>query len=103
MSVGGIWGSSVLCEFLVRFCVGIRVRLVICLCGVVLGVFLCSVRVLVRFCLFLVVFYLVLLMCRIVCMWFETICVCIWAVLALMVSCVVVSGGVFMLVVQSLL
>ena len=32
-------------------------------------------------------------------MWFETICVCIWAVLAFMVSCVVVSGGVSMLVV----
>ena len=34
-----------------------RVGLVICLCGFVLEVFLCSVGVLVRLCLFLVVFY----------------------------------------------
>ena len=36
-----------------------RVGLVICLCGIVLGVFLCSVGALVRLCLLLVMFCLV--------------------------------------------
>ena len=42
------------CDFVY---LGIRVGLVICLCGVVLGVFLCNEGVLVQSCLFLVVFY----------------------------------------------
>ena len=54
--VCGIGDSTVLGVFLVWFCVGIRVGLVICLCVFVLGVFLCSVGVLVRCCLFMVVF-----------------------------------------------
>ena len=52
-----IGGISALCVFLVWFCVGMRVGLVICLCGVVLGVFLCNEGVLGQSCLFLVVFY----------------------------------------------
>ena len=85
----GIGDSLMLGEFLEWFCVG----LVICLCRVVLEVFLCSVGVLVRLCLFLMVFYSIFFMGN--CL--HAICDDLRCICAVFVF--IVSGGVSMLVV----
>ena len=97
--VSGIGDRSVLGEFLEWFCVGMRVELVICLCGVVLEVFLCNVGVLVRLCLFwwCSVQYFVMRNCLHV-VW-DDLRVYLCGVWFYFISFfVVVSGGVYMLV-----